>query len=267
MNSKMSLGQFVPGNSLVHLLDPRIKIFLTIFYMIAIFYVESFIVYGFIMLYLLLIIYVAKLNLKSIIRGLKPLIFIIVFTAILNILATPGKEIFRLWIISFTDEGVYRAVFMAFRIVFLVIGTSFLTLTTSSIMLTDGLESIMKPLKIFKFPAHELAMMISIALRFIPTLFDEADKIRKAQMARGADFDTGNIFAKAKSMVPLLVPLFINSFRRADDLAVAMVSRCYRGSDGRTRLNELRFNKKDILVLILVSTFFVGIILSGKFIW
>lgn len=266
MNSKMSLGQFVPGNSLVHLLDPRIKIFLTIFYMIAIFYVESFIVYGFIMLYLLLIIYVAKLNLKSIIRGLKPLIFIIVFTAILNILATPGKEIFRLWIISFTDEGVYRAVFMAFRIVFLVIGTSFLTLTTSSIMLTDGLESIMKPLKIFKFPAHELAMMISIALRFIPTLFDEADKIRKAQMARGADFDTGNIFAKAKSMVPLLVPLFINSFRRADDLAVAMVSRCYRGSDGRTRLNELRFNKKDILVLILVSTFFVGIILSGKFI-
>ena len=259
MPNNMSLGQYIPGDSIVHRLDPRVKIICTFIYMIGIFFVEDFIMYVPIVLFLLVTIYAARLNPMIMIRSLKPLLFVIIFTAVLNILITPGEVIFSVWKIQVSKEGLERAAFMAIRIVLLVMGTSILTLTTSAISLTDGLEGVMSPLKVFKFPAHELSMMISIALRFIPTLFEEADKIRKAQMARGADFDTGNIMQKAKSMIPLLVPLFLNSFKRADDLSIAMVSRCYRGAEGRTKLNPLKLEAKDIIILVGVILFFAAI--------
>lgn len=264
MPGKISLGQYIPGNSIVHRLDPRIKIICTFIYMIGIFFVDDFIMYVPIVLFLFLTIFLSKLNPMIMLKSLKPLIFVIIFTAILNILITPGEVLFNIWKIQITREGLERAAFMGIRIVLLVMGTSILTLTTSAIALTDGLEGVMSPLKIIKFPAHELSMMISIALRFIPTLFEEADKIRKAQMARGADFDTGNIMQKAKSMIPLLVPLFLNSFKRADDLSIAMVSRCYRGAQGRTKLNPLRLDLKDILILIFVILLF-GFIIAYKY--
>lgn len=264
MPTKMSLGQYIPGDSLIHRLDPRIKIICTFIYMFGVFMVQDFIMYVPIITLLLLVIFIAKLNPVTMLKSLKPLLFIIAFTAILNILITPGEVLFSIWKFEITREGLERAAFMCIRIALLVMGTSILTLTTSAIALTDGLEGVMSPLKVIKFPAHELAMMISIALRFIPTLFEEADKIRKAQMARGANFDTGNILQKAKSMVPLLVPLFLNSFRRADELATAMVSRCYRGSEGRTRLNPLKMETKDYLVLIFMIVFF-GVIIGYRY--
>lgn len=260
MPGKISLGQYIPGDSLVHRLDPRIKIICTFIYMFGIFFVEDFIMYVPIVLFLLMTIYISRLNPMIMLKSLRPLVFVIIFTAVLNILITPGEIIYSVWKIQVTREGLERAAFMGIRIVLLVMGTSILTLTTSAIALTDGLEGVMSPLKVIKFPAHELSMMISIALRFIPTLFEEADKIRKAQMARGADFDTGNIMQKAKSMIPLLVPLFLNSFKRADDLSIAMVSRCYRGAEGRTKLNPLKLELKDILVLIFVIVLFAAII-------
>lgn len=264
MPGKISLGQYIPGDSIVHRLDPRIKIICTFIYMIGIFFVEDFIMYLPILLFLILTIFLSKLNPMIMLKSLKPLVFVIIFTAILNILITPGEVLFNIWKIQITREGLERAAFMGIRIVLLVMGTSILTLTTSAIALTDGLEGVMSPLKVIKFPAHELSMMISIALRFIPTLFEEADKIRKAQMARGADFDTGNIMQKAKSMIPLLVPLFLNSFKRADDLSIAMVSRCYRGAEGRTKLNPLKLETKDILILIFVIVLF-GCIIAYKY--
>ena len=261
MPTKMSLGQYIPGDSLIHKLDPRVKILATLVFMVSIFFVPSFFMYIPIVAYLLVIMYIAKIKPSTVLKSLKSLIFIIIFTSILNMLMTPGTDvIFKVWKFVVTKEGLYRAGFMSIRIVLLVIGTSLLTLTTSAIELTDGLESLMKPLQKVGFPAHELAMMISIALRFIPTLFEEADKIRKAQMARGADFEGGNILKKAKNMIPLLVPLFINSFRRADELATAMVSRCYRGSEGRTRLNPLKMTKKDVMIFVFVIAFFAVVI-------
>lgn len=260
MPTKLSLGQYIPGDTIVHKMDPRIKIICTLIYMIGIFFVDSLYTYIPILLFLVMVIAVARLNPLLMLRSLKPLLFVVIFTCVLNILVTPGEVVFEFWKFVITREGLIRAAFMAIRIVLLVLGTSILTLTTSSIALTDGIEGVLSPLKIVKFPAHELAMMISIALRFIPTLFEETDKIRKAQMARGADFDTGNILQKAKSLVPLLVPLFLNSFRRADELAVAMVSRCYNGSEGRTRLNPLKLKTSDIVILIFVILFFAGIV-------
>lgn len=264
MPGKISLGQYIPGDSIVHRLDPRVKIICTFIYMAGIFFVEDFIMYVPIFLFLALVIAASGLNPVMLLKSLRPLVFVIIFTAILNILVTPGEELFSIWKFTITREGLERAAFMCIRIVLLVMGTSILTLTTSAISLTDGLEGVMSPLKIIKFPAHELSMMISIALRFIPTLFEEADKIRKAQMARGADFDSGNIMQKAKSMIPLLVPLFLNSFKRADDLSVAMVSRCYRGAEGRTKLNPLKLEVKDIVILIGVIILF-GAIIAYKY--
>lgn len=259
MPTKISLGQYIPGDSVIHKMDPRLKIIAVFIYMIGLFLIDDFLMFIPVAIFLAVVLITAKINFKIMLRSLRPLMFIVVFTAILNILMTPGEVLFSFWRIAVTREGLERAVFMALRIVFLVLGTSILTLTTSAILLTDGIEGVLSPLKIIKFPAHELAMMISIALRFIPTLFEEADKIRKAQMARGADFDTGNVFNKAKSMVPLLVPLFLNSFRRADELAVAMVSRGYRGSEGRTKLNPLKITGMDIILLCIVIVVFAGI--------
>ena len=262
MNNSL-LGQYIPGNTIVHRLDPRIKIILVFMYMITLFLINSLVYYIPMFLFVYMTIKIANLSFLNIIKSLKSIIFILAFTTLIHIFSTPGKELVKFIGLTITLEGIERAIYIGVRLILLVIGTSYLTLTTSTTKLTDGIESLLSPLKVIKFPAHELAMMISIALRFIPTLFDEANKIRKAQLARGAEFDSGNIMKKAKSMVPLLVPLFINSFRRAKELAIAMESRGYRGSEGRTRLNPLKLRKLDYIVFIIVTIFFTSLVLVG----
>ena len=246
----ITLGQYFPGNSLVHRLDPRTKLIAVVLYIVALFLAQSFVSYGLMLAVLALSISVSKVPLKSILRGMKPVLFIAIFTAILNLFYTPGTHVlFKVWIITVTLEGLLNAFFMVARIMMLIAGTFLLTYTTSPILLTDGLESLLNPLKKIKVPVHELSMMMSIALRFIPTLIEETDKIMSAQRARGADFESGNLLQRAKAMLPLLVPLFISAFRRADELAVAMECRCYRGGEGRTKLHVLRYKPCDFAVL------------------
>lgn len=262
--NNMTLGQYIPGDTIIHKLDPRVKIFLVIFYMIALFMIDNIFLYIPMFIFIYLVIKIANLSFVKILKSLKSIVIILIFTTLIHIFSTPGRELVSFWIFTITYEGVTRAIYIGIRLILLVIGTSYLTLTTSTTKLTDGLESLMSPLKVIKFPAHELAMMISIALRFIPTLFDEANKIRKAQLARGAEFDSGNVIKKAQAMVPLLVPLFINSFRRASELATAMEARGYRGSKGRTRLNPLVMKKMDWLVFIFTTLLFILLIVIGK---
>lgn len=262
--NNMTLGQYIPGDTIIHKLDPRVKIFLVIFYMIALFMIDNIFLYIPMFIFVYLVIKIANLSFVKILKSLKSIVIILIFTTLIHIFSTPGRELVSFWIFTITYEGVTRAIYIGIRLILLVIGTSYLTLTTSTTKLTDGLESLMSPLKVIKFPAHELAMMISIALRFIPTLFDEANKIRKAQLARGAEFDSGNVIKKAQAMVPLLVPLFINSFRRASELATAMEARGYRGSKGRTRLNPLVMKKMDWLVFIFTTLLFILLIVIGK---
>lgn len=264
--NNMALGQYIPGDSIVHRLDPRIKIILVFIYMVVLFLIDNILMYIPVFLFVYITIKIADLNFLNILKSLKSILFILIFTTIIHLFTTSGREIFNIFGLSVTYEGIERALYIGIRLILLVIGTTYLTLTTSTTKLTDALESLMSPLTIIKFPAHELAMMISIALRFIPTLFDEANKIRKAQLARGAEFDSGNILKKAKSMIPLLVPLFINSFRRASELATAMEARGYRGSKGRTRLNPLKLDKKDIIIFIIVSIFLISLIFIGRMI-
>ncbi len=264
MLKDITIGQYFPGDTLVHKLDPRVKIISSILFIIALFFVKDFYPYIFIVLFIATVVKTAKLPIKFIIKGLKPLMFIIIITFIINLLFTKGEVLFSLGPISITKEGIIQSVFMALRLILLIVGTSLLTLTTSPIALTDGIESLLSPFRKIGLPSHELAMMMTIALRFIPTLLEETDKIMKAQMARGADFESGNILNRAKSLVPLLVPLFINAFRRADELATAMEARCYRGGEGRTRLNELKFDKKDSLILLSLIVFF-GFIMSTRY--
>ncbi len=263
--NNMTLGQYIPGDTIIHRLDPRVKISLVFLYMITLFFVDNIYMFIPLFLFVLLTLKVANLSFFKTLKSLKSIIFILIFTTLIHIFSTPGDVLVSFWKLNITYQGIDRAIFIGVRLILLVIGTTFLTLTTSTTKLTDGLESLMSPLKVIKFPAHELAMMISIALRFIPTLFDEANKIRKAQLARGAEFDSGNIFARAKAMIPLLVPLFINSFRRAYELAIAMEARGYRGSEGRTRLNPLIMDKKDYIILFSVIVFF-AIIISTRYI-
>ena len=263
--NNMVLGQYVPGNSIIHKIDPRVKIVLVFIYMITLFFIENIFYFLLMFIYIFLIVKLAKLSFIKILKSLKSIIFILIFTTLIHIFSTPGHILFSFFGLNITQEGILNAIFIGIRLTLLVIGTSYLTLTTSTTKLTDGIEALLSPLKIIKFPAHELAMMMSIALRFIPTLFDEANKIRKAQLARGAEFDSGNIIKKAKSMVPLLVPLFINSFRRAGELAIAMESRGYRGSENRTRLNPLKLNNTDYIMLISNLIFF-GFIILVKYI-
>lgn len=259
--NNMVLGQYVPGNTIIHKLDPRIKIILVFFYMITLFMVENILMYIPLFLFVVITIKLANLSLLKIFKSLKSILFILIFTTLIHIFSTPGKVIYSFLGLNITEEGAYNALQVGIRLILLVIGTTYLTLTTSTTKLTDGLESLMSPLKAIKFPAHELAMMMSIALRFIPTLFDEANKIRKAQLARGAEFDSGNIIKKAQSMVPLLVPLFINSFRRAGELATAMEARGYRGSQNRTRLNPLKLKNYDYIIFSAVTIFFIAVIM------
>jgi energy-coupling factor transport system permease protein len=258
MLKDITLGQFFPGHSVVHRLDPRTKLVLTFVYIVALFMAKSYFSYGLMAAVLLACVLLSEINLKTILRSIKPLIIIILFTFVLNMLFTRGTPIFKVWIITVTVEGVRMAVTMIIRLIMLIIGTFLLTYTTSPIALTDGLERLMNPLKKIRVPVHELAMMMSIALRFIPTLIEETDKIISAQKARGADFDSGNLIRRAKAMLPILVPLFISAFRRADELAVAMESRCYHGGEGRTRMKQLKMQRRDVL-----SLFFSAVILAA----
>ena len=246
----ITLGQYFPGNSILHRLDPRTKILLTAMYIVALFLAKQLVGYGIMMVVLASAIAVSKVKLKTIFRGLKPIMMIIVITAFLNLFWTPGQTIWKWGFLNLTVEGIWSAIFMVLRISMLILCTFLLTYTTSPILLTDGLENLMGPLKKIHVPVHELSMMMSIALRFIPTLIEETDKIMSAQKARGADFDTGGLMDKARALIPLLVPLFISAFRRADELAVAMECRCYHGGEGRTRLRQLKYRRADVAFLV-----------------
>lgn len=265
MLKDITIGQHFPGDTIVHNMDPRIKIILMFLYIISLFFIKTYLPYVFVVLYLLLIIKTSKIPLKMVLRGIRPLKWIILVTFIINVMFTPGDILWKWKFLKITQEGLHQAIFMAIRLVLLVTGTSLLTLTTSPIELTDGIEKLLNPLKKIGVPSHEVAMMMTIALRFIPLLIEETDKIMKAQMARGADFESGNILNRAKNLVPLLVPLFISAFRRAEELGTAMEARCYRGGEGRTKLNELSMKKSDIVLFVGNIVFFAGIILSGVF--
>ncbi|MCI1944718.1 energy-coupling factor transporter transmembrane component T family protein [Clostridium luticellarii] len=249
MIKDITIGQYVPGNSFIHKLDPRVKILISLIYIVDLFIVNSFKGYIFIVVFTVFSILISKVQFVYIYKGLKPVFILVLITAVLNMFMTGGVNppLFKWKFLVVYREGLIMAAFMAIRLIFLIIGTSLLTLTTSPIELTDGIEKLLNPLKKVGVPAHELAMMMTIALRFIPTLMDETDKIMKAQMARGADFQSGSIIQRAKSLVPILVPLFISSFRRADELAMAMEARCYRGGEGRTRMKQLKLTNRDFV--------------------
>ena len=265
MIKDITIGQYIPGESFIHKLDPRFKILISILFIIDLFLVNNFKGYLYVFAFILATILIAKLSLKYIYSGLKPILVLLLITAILNIFMTSGSggvPLIHWHFIKIYKEGLIVAAFMIIRLVFLIMGTSILTLTTSPIELTDGIESLLNPFKRIGVPAHELAMMMTIALRFIPTLMDETDKIMKAQMARGADFESGNLISRAKSLIPILVPLFISSFRRADELAMAMESRCYKGGEGRTRMKQLKVTNKDYIASFSFMLLFVVTILS-----
>lgn len=259
MLKDITIGQYYPADSIVHKTDPRVKMLLGFIYIIFLFIVSSFVGYGLVFLWVLFATMVSKIPVKLIVKGLKPLRWIILITFIINMLFTKGTVLYALGPIKVTEEGLYNASRMAVRLCLLIMGTSLTTLTTSPVSLTDGIEGLFSPLKKIGFPAHELAMMITIALRFVPTLIDETDKIMKAQMARGADFESGNVIKRAKNTVPLIIPLLLSSINRADELAIAMEARCYHGDKGRTKLNPLKIDSRDVLVFLVTILSFVAI--------
>lgn len=267
MLKDITIGQFFPGESAVHRLDPRVKIMLVMAFIVTLFLGAGPISYGLVILYLALVVKVSGISPKMVVRGLKPILFIIIFTALLNLFYTPGDILWEWGFLHITWQGIRVAVLMVLRIMLLIIGTSMLTYTTSPIQLTDGMESLMGPLKKLHFPVHELSMMMSIALRFIPTLIEETDKIMSAQKARGADFETGSIVRRAKALVPILVPLFISAFRRADELATAMECRLYRGDVGRTRMRKLQVSAVDWKCGAISVILFAAVIVLGRSGW
>ena len=260
----ITLGQYYQADSVIHRLDPRVKLVTTICFIISLFLVDNWIGYLIAGLFLLMIIRLSKVPFKFMIRGMKSILFLLIFAAVFNLFLTPGEVVFSFWKLKITIEGIRFAAFMAVRLVFLIMGSSIMTLTTTPNNLTDGLEKLLGPLKVLKVPVHEIAMMMSIALRFIPILLEETDKIMKAQIARGADFESGNLIRKAKSLVPLLVPLFISAFRRANDLAMAMEARCYRGGEHRTKMKPLIYRKADALAYGTVACYLVICITFGR---
>lgn len=261
MLKDITLGQYFPGQSVIHRLDPRTKLVMLVVYIVALFLAESWVSYGLMFLFLVSVIWLSTIPLKSILRGMKPLVMILIFTGVLNLFFTQeGEVIFHFWILTVTTGGLTRAVMMMSRILMLITGTFLLTYTTSPIALTDGLESLMKPLKKIGVPVHELSMMMCIALRFIPTLIEETDKIMCAQKARGADFETGSLMERAKALIPILVPLFISAFRRADELATAMECRCYQGGEGRTKMKLLRYHREDFLAYGVGAVLLIAVI-------
>lgn len=257
MIKDITLGQYIPGDSLLHRTDPRVKIILILLFMVIIFLANTYMGLLMLAMFTLIGIIGSGIPLKYSLRGLKPIIVILLFATVINIFTVDGTPIFEYGFISITYEGLDIAAKMSIRLILLVVSASLLTLTTTPIMLTDGIEKLLEPLKRIGVPAHEIAMMMTIALRFIPTLLEETDKIMKAQSARGADFDTGNLVERAKSFIPVLVPLFVSAFRRADELATAMEARCYRGSKGRTRMKQLKITRVDVLMIIIVLVFSV----------
>jgi len=266
MLNNITMGQYYPVDSRIHRLDPRIKLILTIVFIVAVFLAKTFAGYALILGFVFLVSRLSNVPFRMLLRGLKPLRLIIILTFLLNLFFTPGETVWvEVWILRITREAFLQALFYSLRLVFLVLGTSMLTLTTSPVALSDGIEILFSPLKKIHFPAHELAMMMTIALRFIPTLLEETDKIMKAQMARGADFESGNLISRAKAMVPLLVPLFVSAFRRAGDLAMAMESRCYHGGEGRTRLRVLKITRNDWIACGVMAALLALIILEGIF--
>ena len=260
----ITLGQYYQTESVIHRLDPRVKLVGTIFYIISLFLINN--IWGYLVaaLFLAFMIKLSNVPFKFMIKGMKAIVFLLLITVIFNMFLTPGEVLVSLGKLAITKEGVKLAVLMAVRLSFLIVGSSIMTLTTTPNNLTDGMEKLMKPLRKLRVPVHEIAMMMSIALRFIPILLEETDKIMKAQIARGADFESGNIIKKAKAMVPLLVPLFISAFRRANDLAMAMEARCYRGGDGRTKMKPLIYKKADRVGYLIVFVYLVVCLLAGK---
>lgn len=266
MLKDITLGQYFPGNTVAHRLDPRTKILLVLFYIVALFCAQGVVTYALLALCLAICVRISHVGIRQLVRGLKPVLFIMIFTGVLNLFFTPGGRNLVEWgVIRISEQGLHNAVFMVLRIMLLIMGTFLMTYTTSPISLTDGLERLLNWMKRFRVPVHELAMMMSIALRFIPTLIEETDKIMSAQKARGADFESGSLIQKAKALIPILVPLFISAFRRADELATAMECRCYHGGEGRTRLHVLRYEGRDITALCLGGAIMVGVIVMSRF--
>lgn len=262
MLKDVTLGQFFPGDTIVHRLDARTKLILVVVYIVGLFQAVNWVSYATVALVAAGCMALSHITLKNIFKGLKPMLFIIVLTAALNIFYTQGTPILPGWVITW--EGIARAIQMVLRIVLLITGTFLLTYTTSPMALTDGLEILMNPLKKLRVPVHEMTMMMSMALRFIPTLIEETDKIMSAQKARGADFETGSLIDRAKALLPIMVPLFVSAFRRADELAVAMESRCYHGGEGRTRMKQLKFAGRDLVALLLGAAFLAGMFIMKR---
>lgn len=256
----ITLGQYYPADSVIHKLDPRVKLFGTLIYIISLFVFKGLPAFILAAIFLVVLIKLSKVPFSYMVKGLKTIVLIMLFAAVFNLFLTPGTKLVSFWIFAITYEGLKNAVVMMVRLIFLIIGTSLMTLTTTPNELTDGLEKALSPLKYIKVPVHEIAMMMSIALRFIPILIEETDKIMKAQMARGADFEHGNLIQKAKNMVPLLVPLFVSAFRRANDLAMAMEARCYRGGEGRTKMKPLHYQKRDRMAYLTLLVYLAAVI-------
>jgi energy-coupling factor transport system permease protein len=260
----ITIGQYYPSDSILHKLDPRVKIIGTFVFICSLFTFSHFIPYIAVILFLGLTIKISKVPFKHIVKGLKSVVFLMLFAVIFNIFLTPGKVLWHLGFLRITQEGLELAGFMAVRLILLIMGSSIMTFTTTPNHLTDGLEKIMNPLKKIRIPVHEIAMMMSIALRFIPILLEETDKIMKAQMARGADFESGGLIKRAKSLIPLLVPLFVSAFRRANDLAMAMEARCYNGGEGRTKMKPLIYSKRDMFAYLVVISY-LGILIGFNY--
>ena len=260
MIKDITIGQYFPGKSPIHRLDPRGKILLTLGYIVMLFVAQNAWSLGLGIVFGLAAYLLSRIPLTMIVKSLKPVVPVILFTAALNMIFVDGETVFQLWVLKITREGIHTAVFMAVRIICLIAGTSLLTYTTSPIALTDGIERLMGPLGRFHFPVHELAMMMTIALRFIPTLIEETDKIMSAQKARGADLETGGLMQRARALIPILIPLFVSSFRRADELALAMECRCYRGGEGRTRMKQLQMGPGDFAASAIVVGCIAGVI-------
>ncbi len=261
----ITIGQYYPTNSIIHRLDPRLKLIGTLVYIISLFLFDTFYGYLAVTAFLLAVIWVSKIPLRFILRGLKAIIMLLIFMITFNLFFTPGDTLVEWKFIRITEQGLYSALFMGIRMTLLIVGSSLMTFTTTPNQLTDGLEKLLWPLRHIKVPVHEIAMMMSIALRFIPILLEETDKIMKAQMARGADFESGGLLKRAKSLIPLLVPLFVSAFRRANDLAMAMEARCYRGGEGRTKMKPLHYHRRDaaaysILLLYLAAVIAVSFV-------
>lgn len=259
----ITIGQYYPAESVIHKLDPRVKLFSTLIFIVALFSFRGLLGFAIITAALVAVIRLSKVPFKFMVKGLKAILILLIITGVFNLFLTPGDVVFwEFGPFQLTDAGISSAVLMVVRLVYLILGTSLMTLTTTPNQLTDGLEKSLHPLNRIHLPVHAIAMMMSIALRFIPILLEETDKIMKAQMARGADFESGNLIHKAKSMIPLLIPLFVSAFRRADDLAMAMEARCYNGGDGRTKMKPLVYAKEDRIAYLLVLTF-LGLVIAA----